>query len=110
MTITKIVGQQPLPMDAPNQNIQHQADGHQPGKAEGLELFARAKLQLWKKPPMLHPGLGQATTSFYDESSRLAMKDPTASSCVQNTKRWGPALTRAKQSILTSPSISSMLV
>ena len=36
---------------------------------------------------MLHPGLGQATTSFYDESSRLAMKEPTASSCVLNTKR-----------------------
>ena len=42
MTITKNVGQQPLPMDAPNQNIQHQADGHQPGKAEGLDLFEKS--------------------------------------------------------------------
>ena len=71
----------------PNQNLQHHTDGHQPGKAEGLDLFAQSHATTLKKAPMLHPGLGQATTSFYDESSRLAMKEPTASSCVLNTKR-----------------------
>ena len=42
MTMTKNVGQQPLPMDAPNQNLQHHTDGHQPGKAEGLDLFEKS--------------------------------------------------------------------
>ena len=51
MTITKNVGQQPLPMDTPNQNIQHQADGHQPGKAEGLDLFEKSPhVAPWTRP------------------------------------------------------------
>ena len=41
MTINKKVGQQPLPMDAPIQNIQHQADGHQTGKDEGIPKLQR---------------------------------------------------------------------
>ena len=75
----KNISQQLLPMDAAHSDLQHHKEGHQPGKAEGLDLFEKA--------PMLHPGPGQDTASFCNESSRLATEEVTASSCLRTARR-----------------------
>ena len=75
----KNISQQLPPMDAAHSHLQHHTEGHQPDKAEGLDLFEKA--------PMLHPGPGQATASFCNESSRLATEEVTASSCLRTVRR-----------------------
>ena len=75
----KNISQQLPPMDADHSHLQHHTEGHQPGKAEGLDLFEKA--------PMLHPGPGQATASSYTESSRLGIEEVSASSCLRTVNR-----------------------
>ena len=79
IVMLKNISQQLLPMDAAHSNLQHHKEGHQPGKAEGLDLFEKA--------PMLHPGPGQATASFCTESSRLDTEEVSASSCLRTVRR-----------------------
>ena len=75
----KTIGHLLPPMDTDHSHHQHHTEGHQPGKAEGLDLFEKA--------PMLHPGPGQDTASFCNESSRLATEEVTASSCLRTVRR-----------------------
>ena len=80
----KTIGKQLPPMNADHSHHQHHTEGHQPGKAEGLDLIEKA--------PMLHPGPGHATASSCTESSRLGTEEVSASSCLRTVTRWGRAL------------------
>ena len=79
IVMLKNISQQLLPMDAAHSDLQHHKEGHQPGKAEGLDLFEKA--------PHAAPWPWPRYSFFCNESSRLATEELTASSCLRTARR-----------------------